>query len=176
MLGVPQYVPPSLSALRGKWRHLVVDVRSGLVESGAAVYVGRSMRFGPQGFGNFAARTAAGLRGARRVADYEACVLAYAAWLGAPEQERLRHRVRSRLRGRLLACHCRGSAVSPTAMHGGSESLLPMTVSMPMTVRLDAGGGWPWEGGALCGSGGSAVPETYAQGRRSPPSPRAKRS
>lgn len=105
-LGVPLFKPPSLSALRGKWRHLVRDVRDVRPGTPGTVYVGRSTCHGASAFGNVAARPAAGARGARLRAEHERCVLEFAKYLATPEKAWLRRRARLQLRGKVLLCHC----------------------------------------------------------------------
>lgn len=41
-------------------------------------------------------------------AEHERCVLAFAIWIVKPRQSDLRSRIRRRLAGKRLACHCRG--------------------------------------------------------------------
>ena len=109
-------VRPSLAALRGRWRHLVLDVSErAKCESLRAVYVGRSPHHcGPLGavFGNYAAQVRKGLKGDRLAADHERCVGEYAVWLASPRREALRRLVRCHLRRRYLICHCKRAGMA----------------------------------------------------------------
>ena len=108
MLGMHEPRGPSLGALRGEWRHLVTDVRNPWWRVGGAVYVGRTPRFGPTTYGNRAYTIApsSGMSRTRLRNEHERAVRAYAVWIGQPAQRAFRARIRSRLKGRPLACHC----------------------------------------------------------------------
>ena len=101
-------MPPSLVVLRGRWRHLVVDVRS---ETLGAVYCGRSTNLGASGLGNFVSRPLR-VHGLALRREHERCVREYAVWLASPEGQSLRFRIRRDLRGRFLACHCAGRSLA----------------------------------------------------------------
>ena len=71
------------------------------------MYVGRAARYGLTIYGNKAARVTLRCADRRRmVLAHEEAVRGYALWLSKPEQGSLRERMRSRLRGRRLICHC----------------------------------------------------------------------
>ena len=71
--------------------------------------MGRRAEFGPATYGNWVAPvTQQVISRAGRAAAHEASVREYAAWLAGDgaKQVWLRMRMRSRLRGKLLVCHC----------------------------------------------------------------------
>ena len=82
-----------------------IDVVDGspLVPAGA-VYVGRNPMYGRTRYGNRAASVSRTAR--NKSVEHERCVRAYAAWLYLDEQAGLRSRIRRRLVGKRLACHC----------------------------------------------------------------------
>lgn len=113
-LGVPAYVPMTLSAARGKWRHFVLDARTHASwRQDGAVYCGCRAALGAAGFGNVApgGRPAPQTSGAARAIEWERCVRVYARWLAAPAREYLRRIIRVQLRRRFLVCHCSGSGL-----------------------------------------------------------------
>ena len=90
----------TLADLRGQWRHLVSHVGSAGWRAAGGVYdyVGRCA--------DLVTMQAIGREG--RAAAHEASVREYAAWLArdGAKQAWLRVRMRARLRGKLLVCHC----------------------------------------------------------------------
>ena len=103
---------PSMNALRGKWRHLVVGRPFPGAQPIGTVYVGLKSKYGRTRFGNRVASVEERLRFRRppcerRRVEQERCVLEYANWIIKDEQAGLRSDIRA-LRGKKLACHCMG--------------------------------------------------------------------